>query len=1007
MLARKIIDSVETISAWVAHSLFNYDMAAYCDLETTEDDSTIVAKDGGLLSILRVDGNSKLVGDPELKQIVGGLHTGISGYFQDPGHLIQVFFERDPHRTRRQIQSALAPARKTAERIGIDFDDVLTEQESVLSQYCAYESEMIVIWTLVGAVPKDQVKSEIKQKVAYCAQKKIPLLNDAQNPLVAVRGLISRHHSFVNAFVDDVNKLGIHVELLEAHEAIRAVRQEIDIDMTSDDWNPVLPGDKISVKAVGKDGDVSDLFYPKLSKQLVPRRIETPSSAAGEVVKIGRWFHAPILFDEYPQNPQYFSKLFARIDRKIPWRVSFLIEPDGLRSMAYKQFIVAIFGFMGESNKRLRAALKQIEDMKRAGETDVRLRIALDTWAPDEKTLETNVSTISRAIQGWGICDVTTDSGDPVASFVSSLPGFSRSNVAVPVAAPLTDVLSMLPLARPASPWRNGAVLYRTPDGKVYPCQPGSSKQDTWVDLMYSPPGSGKSVNQNRQAMAMSLAAGQSQLPLHTTIDVGPSSKGRIMMFRDALPPNRRHEVGYFKLRMVRECAINAFDTQPGCRKSTQTERDFLVNFLTLLATPAGKQDPYPAASELAGLLIDLVYEKYSDKGNNQPKRYERHRDPLVDAALEEISFIEDDVTTWWNVVDSLFVAGKLHESTRAQRFAVPILEDLGTVVKSSAVRDIYDREDGNPVTIETGEKLVDAMMRIISSSIREYPILACETRFDLGSARVVSVDLNDVARGQGAAGAKQTALCYVLARNIAARNYSLHKDMVDELKVASPEIYHKYHVERVRDISSEPKSIDYDEFHRTNPPGQEGSLAAVVGTVLIDMREGRKWNLRVSLSSQLLGDFTKEMIALSTSIYVMKAGSPSAVQQTKEKFALSDTEAMRLERECHGPGPGGANFLVIYETKAGRFVQRLTNTMGPIELWALSTTPEDAALRDALYEIMPGKKARRLLATRFPTGSARDEIDRRKLQLGIVGDEEEDNNVVLALAREIAADAS
>ncbi len=45
----------------------------------------------------------------------------------------------------------------------------------------------------------------------------------------------------------------------------------------------------------------------------------------------------------------------------------------------------------------------------------------------------------------------------------------------------------------------------------------------------------------------------------------------------------------------------------------------------------------------------------------------------------------------------------------------------------------------------------------MISSAVREYPIISQVTRFDLGEARVVALDLDEVARSGGDAANRQT----------------------------------------------------------------------------------------------------------------------------------------------------------------------------------------------------------------------------------------------------------
>ena len=99
-----------------------------------------------------------------------------------------------------------------------------------------------------------------------------------------------------------------------------------------------------------------------------------------------------------------------------------------------------------------------------------------------------------------------------------------------------------------------------------------------------------------------------------------------------------------------------------------------------------------------------------------------------------------------------------------------------------------------------------------------------------------------------------------------------------------------------------------------------------------------------------------------------------------------------------HGPRQGGATFLVQYATKHGINVQLLTLTLGPIELWAFSTTAEDAALRNQLYRHLGPGEARRVLANLYPNGSATKEIEARLEQMKIMEGliEEEDKKSVI-----------
>lgn len=97
------------------------------------------------------------------------------------------------------------------------------------------------------------------------------------------------------------------------------------------------------------------------------------------------------------------------------------------------------------------------------------------------------------------------------------------SSPAPVTAAPLQDAIGMLPL-RSASPWKEGSLLLRTQDGKLFPFAPNSSEQAAWIDLGVAPMGGGKSVFLNALNFAFVTQAGLSRLPWVSIIDVGPSS---------------------------------------------------------------------------------------------------------------------------------------------------------------------------------------------------------------------------------------------------------------------------------------------------------------------------------------------------------------------------------------------------------------------------------------------------------------------------------------------------
>jgi intracellular multiplication protein IcmB len=123
-------------------------------------------------------------------------------------------------------------------------------------------------------------------------------------------------------------------------------------------------------------------------------------------------------------------------------------------------------------------------------------------------------------------------------------------------------------------------------------------------------------------------------------------------------------------------------------------------------------------------------------------------------------------------------------------------------------------------------------------------------------------------------------------------------------------------------------------------------------------------------------------MIEFATTIFVMEAGPEQAIQKTAKVFGLSNTAVRALRTRVHGPREGGATFLAQFATKEGMNTQLLTNTLGPIELWALSTTATDVNIRNRLYRKLGPREARRVLANIFPSGSAAKLVENRLADL-------------------------
>jgi intracellular multiplication protein IcmB len=955
-------DGVDSFFAWLSTSL-KQTTEAYCDLESADSPTVLVTHDGSLLSVIEIEGVTALAGSEEFLRLVEGMTNTFQTAMGRAGHAFQVYFSHDKQNIKNLIQNIYKPAKATAQRLELTLEDLFRERVNYLSQFCSEEKVFFVLWTRPFSLTQEQLKQANKEKLKMIKDKNAPPFKNSQTIYAAVPELRDTHDAFVRAVMSDLNTLNIFANLMDIHDAVHAMRMTVDPDFTAAEWRASLPGDKIVAREIdGFNGDPSDLLWPSLSKQVIPRDGENLDL---RTVRVGDKIYSSVYIDLFPKEIRPFINLFARIlPAHVPWRISFLVESEGLNTIKLKGLLSAILSFSSAQNRLISDSVNLLKYLSlNTDETIVRLRVVANTWAPEGNIplLRRRASELVKAIEGWGSTSVSEISGDPFGGFISGTLGVSINSMAVPSVAPLSDVIAMLPITRPASPWKNGALLFRSPDGKPWPFQPGSTQQTTWIDLVYARPGSGKSVLSNALNLALCLSGGLVRLPRIAIIDIGPSSSGLISLLKEALPPTKKHLVGYHRLRMTPEYSINPFDTQLGCRFPTAQERSFLVNFLTLLATPLGAEKPYDGMADLAGMVVDELYKSLADDSNATP--YAQGVEDLIDGILEEIGFVRDAKSTWWEVTDSLYSAGFQHEALLAQRYAMPLLADAASICRTPSIEDLYEK-----VVAPTGESLLAAFSRMISSAVREYPILSRVTCFDIGDARVVSLDLDEVAKSGGDAADRQTSVMYMLARYVLARHYYLTEESLGDI----PEQYKEYHKDRIQEIREDHKRIVYDEFHRTS------KSQAVRDQVIIDMREGRKWKVQIALLSQSVDDFDPVMIDFATAIYVMDAGPSQAIEKTCGIFGLSDTAKVALRTRVHGPRKGGATFLAQFATKAGVNVQLLTLTLGPIELWAFSTTAEDAFVRNQLYKHLGPAEARRLLSVLFPSGSIAKVIEDR-----------------------------
>lgn len=972
-------------------------MYDYCDLSTVEDKYTLVNEDGTLTTFVEFSGTFTMLAYHGFNIALEEIEGRLAGILKKPGFKLHFVFSRDPEQAKRLIRRSVKPSKATMKRLLLNLGAMLDERETTLSNKTSIERCFMVLTSNSQSLTKAAVQHALADRTNHVKPFGIGIKPGefSQSPFLAIRAIKQTHAGFVDSVINAF-KERCTLRVMEVHEAVRSLKIQISDDYTSDDWMPNLLGDRLP-KRVSKDSplkaDVSHILNPPIGYQLFN---QNPSISTEDVslVRMGESYIAPLLVDIPPQDPKPFTELFNAIPDNVPWRWSFCIttgHDDVISKIGTKHGFASLLAFSSSENKMIKAAAEELINLANDdGEVLVSGNMSLCTWGKDIREVNKRKALITQSVQGWGSTDVIEERGDPIQAWVSSLPGFTGKQISNTFAITLKEAFYMLPLNRPASPWEAGSMLFRTIDNKAYPFQPGSGQQTSWNDLVFAPPGYGKSFFLAASNMGLILSPGKKQLPRIAIIDIGPSSKHFVDMIKESLPEHQRYLAASFKIEMNDKFSVNIFDTPLGSRRPLAIDREFLINFISLLLTPAGAKEQPKRITEFTSSLIDSMYDYFSDDRN--PNNYEPGISPVVDKALLDINApILPGQTTWWELVDQLFDKKRYPDAILAQRYAVPTLNDATQVLSGDdQLKDLYKEARTD------GENLLGFVKSMLVSVVKDYPIVSNASVFDVGEARIVSMDLSSVAKSGSAAADKKTGVTYMLARQILCREYYRNLETLDEIESR----YKEYHRRRIEKESESPKKICMDEFHRTH------ACQPVRDQALIDMREGRKFDVHICLLSQLVEDFDDKMVKISNNIYILSKGiSEETVTAIKEKFEPSKDAIVGLKRYVTGPGPEGSTMLYIGSLKGGansRIEQVLRLTLGPVEIWAYTTTHEDVHLRRKLVEKVGLNTALGILAQEFPRG-AKEYINAQGLGEG-EGEEvyDENDNVFDKIAREL-----
>lgn len=959
--------------------------------------------DGTLVSFLLVRGSRRNMREMDTADKALQLSKKMAAYMNSgrgKTHSFGMYFLHDPRTANQVFEQKIAPIMATAKRFGGDASKYVEDLRSRIVRGAAEEMSLFTIRTHPSALRKDEIKASQEKYRAMIAAimastkgiKGAALaLNSPYGQALYSKSLaiLQRHEGLVQTLLRDFNSktVGINVSLLAVREAFEKVARFADREIPESDWTAKLFGQEGHQMSANAANDFPSPL--QLGMQVLTRKI-VGHVDANEISQVGRTFYGTAVMEVGPTSPRLdpSSTMFASLMKlvkgaSIPMCMSLDIFPDGLSYNRVNQMLNAFLGSVGSQNKQISAAYRELrsyEEKNKTVDPIIGTRMAFSTWASTKAEAEKSLTDLMYTIRGWGGAVPNAETGSPETARLSAIPEFLSGSDAPMMPAPLTDIMYMSPVMRISSPFEHGQKLARTPEGVLYPIGIGTNKQASYVTGVAAPSGSGKSFIINGLHAGLALSPGAVTLPYLCNIDVAPSGKGTLRLLRQILPKSMHHLLVYYKVINNKSACKNPFDLQLGCSAPTPPELDFLTSVFEIVFEGLGDEK-----DQFIQVMITEAYAMFAAGATT-----ERLWQPALDPALHDeliktgFDFNPERETTVYNVVDALFAAGKVESAIRAQRFAVPRMEDLSKVIGVERIKSQYEQARVN------GEPFLAKASRAIVNAVEQFPLLSGVTRMDLDNARIVVIDLQSVIGGSSKAGVQFAGMMYLYARHLGARNYFLD---LEEMRSIVRAPYREYQENRVREIQRTPKILTYDEWH---------NVKKVKGFVSLnekETRETRKYKVYVNYITQYVDDFPSAILDGMTTLIV--AGQASARQNefTQKQFDLTETELEVLKDDLDRLG----RFWVWFKLRDGQVTALLDNEVGPLEAWCYTTDDKDSPLRSELEELIGERDAIITLAREFPEGTAANELEERAKKMKDSPSGSAGASVTTMLARELA----
>lgn len=965
-------------------------MYDYCDIEAgvsgLEVDKngsvthypTFVSKGNSLGTVVQIRGIRKSLTVQAFHSLITHkLNSNLSPLFKKKGYSVQFYYSSDPYNVSEIIKSSLKPAEKAAKKLELDIADLFESRQKTLEKSIIDERIYMVIWTSPEVLSKDEKTRESAGSKKVTREIRLSRRDSLELGLM-FPALMKKHDLFCRSLIGSMSHSGVVLRLLDLRDIYKEIKRSVDKDMP-ESWSPIVPGDFLS-PSIRKKSFSRDRFeaqYPPTGQQLLSQSFTEEN---GKVLKVGNYYYSTFFVKTCPLTGDTidFNSLVKLINdepEKFPWRVSFFIDGGGLSGLGFKKLMSQLCTITSPrpDNRLITRAVTLLEEFEKLDISPiVDLRMAFSTWNKidyeqvDEKFL---VRTFDKVMQQrnkmigklmtWQETQVADEPDDTIDAMLSTSLALKQGSTAPKMPMPFFKPLSLLPLGRTTSPWESGGVIFHTKDGKIMPYQQMSKQQYTFNGLIYSGPGSGKSTLLNHLNAGFCYEETNDDFPFICNIDAGESSFGFASLMKEALPKNKQHYVETVRLTNSIEYAFNPFDTNTGCRYPMENEYQFLLNLMKVFLSKEGET----VAKGMEGLIARIIKETYvyfSDLYH--PKMYNKGINPIIDEAVKTLNIADTSKLTYWQIVDELFLKGKIREANLAQTFAMPTMRDLISVInQSDNAKSLYKivKEEGN-------EDLISEFTRTMAEVIETYPVLSERTRIDFSNARILCIDLDSCKTGS----LKHKTIMYMISIYMGTKNFYVHPQDANQVplpesfpnisKTIPIEEYRKFHKRRFENMRTIKKRLNVDEYHLI---AKDKNFA---NQIVYNMRLGRKYNVDIMILSQDLNDFSEEILKNMTSLFVMSTIKDFDLKKLQDAFKL-DASDVEIGSRIGKQPEGFRTFMAKFDLGGIWTSFELVATLSPEELWAYESGALNASIRNYLYTQIGAKPTRAILSKLYP----------------------------------------